>query len=243
MPAKSAPNTPSKSSRSTPAQVEAPKTPKKKILDIKKITGHNVYDTHYVEYEVVLGSGEKKKATEFEFEKDSKILIDYKQKVSNQIDDSNGDYAVDKILAHRIVNGNLLFLVRWEGYSNPVWNSELWEQDLGNCTALLKKYKDEKSLSSRTPANTPKRMMKKTPKPAPKRVFPQQEDEDDEEEDHEKPPQKAKKQKDSIERVEEVQESDDDFDDDQSSSGPSTSGPAPTEPAKSRWGFGLWRWF
>ncbi|EGT36287.1 hypothetical protein CAEBREN_30041 [Caenorhabditis brenneri] len=266
MSGKSTQNTPSRSSsraqkKTTIFQVgTATKTPKKNTLNIKKIVGHHVFDTHYVDYEVVLGNGEtKKNVTEFQFDKNSKILIDYKQKVTKQSDDPNGEYEVEAILAHREVNGKPLFLVRWRGYSSPLWNSEMWEQDLSNCKNLLRAYKNENALSTSTPAKTPSKLGKQAPKPTPKSSQTSKkravtlEDEDFEPEEESLPPTKktkiqsermepASSSKDLIEREEEIQESDDD-DEEEEKPSTSTSTPAPAAATKSRWGFGSWGWF
>ena len=79
------------------------------------------------------------------FQKNPGILAEYKTNVTQQTDNSDGgktwsdlqlkcdlfaEYIVEKVLAHRVVNGKPLYLVQWRGYPNPVWNSELWESDL-----------------------------------------------------------------------------------------------------------------
>ncbi|EFO93952.1 hypothetical protein CRE_12521 [Caenorhabditis remanei] len=197
---KSAPSTPTRSSKrdhkkvsifqvetGTPKSHGLAKTPMRRADNFKKVVGHRVHDEHYVEYEVELNDGSKMRATDYDFKKNPGILAEYKTNVTQQTDNSDGgktwsdlqlkcdlfaEYIVEKVLAHRVVNGKPLYLVQWRGYPNPVWNSELWESDLNkgslqNCKNLLAAYNSQSKepvvsgQSMRTPTKPASKSTKK----------------------------------------------------------------------------------
>ncbi|KAF1757522.1 hypothetical protein GCK72_013978 [Caenorhabditis remanei] len=177
---KSAPSTPTRSSKrdhkkvsifqvetGTPKSHGLVKTPMRRAANFKKVVGHRVHDEHYVEYEVELNDGSKMRATDYDFKKNPGILAEYKTNVTQQTDNSDGEYIVEKVLAHRVVNGKPLYLVQWRGYPNPVWNSELWESDLNNCKNLLAAYNSQSKepvvsgQSMRTPTKPASKSTKK----------------------------------------------------------------------------------
>uniref|UniRef100_A0A1I7V0L4 Chromo domain-containing protein n=1 Tax=Caenorhabditis tropicalis TaxID=1561998 RepID=A0A1I7V0L4_9PELO len=254
-----------KSASNSPSKSKVSKTPNKNSTKFEKIIGHNKYDTHYVEYQVRLKNGQTINATEFDFENDVEMLANYKQKVTKQTDDANGEYVVEKIITHRIVNGKPLFLVQWKGYTHCVWNSELWERDLSNCKPLLESYKAANNLSTalRTPVRTPKKSKTiATPKSISTAKSPRKRPQEEVNEPASSfvPKKQTKKtlsaekskprvlesdnddeMEDEIERVEEVQSDDDDDEVEENVNQPSTSG-AQAKPS-SRWTLNFWKWF
>ncbi|CAO4373836.1 unnamed protein product [Caenorhabditis nigoni] len=176
---RSAPTTPSRSAareprkasvfqtdNDTPKSSGGARTPLRTSANYKVIVGHRVYDEFYVEYEVELHNGKKVKATEFDMKKHPKMLAAYKKKVTNQDDDSVGEYVVEKILTHRKVNGQPLYLVQWKGYPHPVWRSEMWTEDLTNCKNLLRDYHrqlEQSVAKEQTPSKSVQKSAKKRP--------------------------------------------------------------------------------
>uniref|UniRef100_A0A8R1HUJ6 Chromo domain-containing protein n=1 Tax=Caenorhabditis japonica TaxID=281687 RepID=A0A8R1HUJ6_CAEJA len=135
------------SNRRKQRSTESTKSKSKKASPIKKILGHSLYNKFYVEYEVKFEDGTKGKVTEFDFKKNPKLLTAYKFKVTNQEDDVNQEYSVEKIIAHRFSNGKPLFLVQWKNFENPVSHTEMWEDELSNCKAILSAYKESENYT------------------------------------------------------------------------------------------------
>ncbi|CAI2351564.1 unnamed protein product [Caenorhabditis sp. 36 PRJEB53466] len=170
---------------------------------VKKIIGHNVFLVHYVEYECKLKDGTKTKLTEFELRKYKNMLEEYKEKVTGQTDSSDTDYAVEKILAHRMVNKKPLYLVQWRGFPNPVSHSEMWETDLENCKVLLEAYKQAHPMLVHTAAKTTSTKQRGRPSSSSKRGRPLKKDsqvsssdeDSDQQEDEEEEKVSKKKQK------------------------------------------------
>ncbi|EFO87165.1 hypothetical protein CRE_18337, partial [Caenorhabditis remanei] len=115
----------------------------------KKIFDHGLYNSHYVEYHVLLKNGKKIKAVEFDFKGNEQMLADYKFKITNQEDKPGEEYLVEKIVAHRFVkkSNKLLFLVMWRGFPNPVSHTEMWESELEDCKDLVDQYKDSHDMT------------------------------------------------------------------------------------------------
>ncbi|PIC15592.1 hypothetical protein B9Z55_022511 [Caenorhabditis nigoni] len=96
------------------------------------ILGHIIYPRPYVGYKVVVAGEDIKYMDENELNRTSngtKILKKYKDAIQVKRRNKHEKDTIRKILSHRLVDGKKMYLVAWNGWRSPVFNTEHLEAE------------------------------------------------------------------------------------------------------------------